>query len=98
MSSDFETDARLILSDARGIYIPRDFCDGMDAGDAARLGVDFADVLTCQSGPDEECYWEAWQSILDSSCVTDANGRVWRLHQNGDLWEIPDDCEIPDFF
>lgn len=98
MSSDFETDARLILSDARGIYIPRDFCDGMDSDDAARLGVDFEDVLTCQAGPDHPNCWFAWDLILDAASVTDANGRVWRLYHDGDLWEIPEDCEIPDHF
>lgn len=98
MSSNFETDARLILSDAWGINIPRGFCDGMDADDAARLGVDFADILTCQAGPDHPDYWEAWDCILDAASATDDTGRVWRLYQDGDLWEIPEDCEIPDHF
>lgn len=96
MASTFENDARLIISDHWGIYIPQRFCAGLTADDAARINVDFKDVEICRAGPDEELYCEAWQSILDSSCVTDANGRVWRLYQNGDLWEIPDDCEVPD--
>lgn len=98
MASTFENNARLILSDGHGIYIPQLFCDGFDAADAARINVDFKDVEICQAGPDEEWYWEAWQSILDSCSFTDADGKVWRLWQDGDLWEIPDDCEIPDFF
>lgn len=97
MSSTFETDARLIIGDHWGIYIPQRFCDSMDANDAHRIEVSYSDVLTCQSGPDHPNYWDAWQEILSDARVTDANGRVWRLHQNGDLWEIPDDCEIPDF-
>lgn len=98
MASTFENDARLVLSDGHGVYIPQLFCAGFTADDAATINVDFKDVEICQAGPGEELYWEAWQSILDSSCVTDTSGRVWRLWQVGDLWEIPDDCEIPDFF
>ena len=97
MQLTFE-DSRLILSDSRGIYIPRDFCDGMGADDAARIGVSIDDVLICQAGPEHEWYWESWQSILDSATVTDANGNNWRLYQSGDLWEIPADCELPDHF
>jgi hypothetical protein len=97
MQLTFE-DSRLILSDSRGIYIPRDFCEGMGADDAARIGVSFDDVLICQAGPDHEWYWESWQSILDSANVTDANGNRWQLYQSGDLWEIPADCELPDYF
>lgn len=98
MSSTFETDARLIIGDQWGIYIPQRFCAGFNADDAASRNVDVRDVEICQAGPEEACYWEVWQSIVDSYSFTDANGRVWRLYQDGDLWEIPDDCEIPDFF
>jgi len=97
MASTFENDARLIIGDSWGIYIPQRFCDGFDADDAARINVDFKDVEICQAGPGEEWYWEAWQSILDSCGFTDADCRVWRLYQNGDLWEIPEDCEFPEF-
>lgn len=98
MTSTFENDARLIIGDHWGIYIPQRFCDGLTAEDAARITVDFKDVEICQTGPGEELYWEAWQSILDSCSFTDTNGRTWRLYQNGDLWEIPADCEFPDLF
>lgn len=96
----FENDARLILSDARGVYIPRDFCDGMDESDAKRLNVNYADIQCCQAGPEpeNEWYWEAWQSILDSAEVTDQHGIVWCLHQDGDLWEYPKGCELPEMF
>ena len=97
MASTFENDARLILSDWHGIDIPRVFCKGMGPDDAERLGVDYDDIVVCQSGPDNELYWESWVAILDSASVTDATGRVWRLYQNGDLWEIPEDCEFPEF-
>jgi hypothetical protein len=96
----FENDARLILSDARGIYIPRDFCEDITEQECANLSIDWDDVQCCQAGPepDNEWYWEAWNSIEQNLLFTDSKGEQWRIYQNGDLWEVPADCEIPDFF
>jgi len=94
----FENDARLVLSDGHGVYIPQLFCDGMDESDARRIGVDFEDIQICQSGPDHEWYWESWQAILDSAEVTDQHGNRWGLLQNGDLWEYPIGCDIPEMW
>jgi hypothetical protein len=86
----------LVCDDQWGIYIPQRWCDGITESDCAALGIDWHDVETCQSGPDEEWYWEAWQSILDSAAMTDDNGTTWRLYQDGDLWEVPDGFSFDD--
>jgi hypothetical protein len=46
-------------------------------------------------GPDHEWYWEAWISIIDNA-VIESNGVRWRLHQEGDLWEVPEGYEWPE--
>lgn len=96
-----DTDCRLILSDAHGQYIPRIYCEDMTEEMAEEISVDYADVLICQSGPDSELYWEAWQSILDSAEITEPatlkeEASLWRLIQNGDLWQVRADVEIPE--
>ena len=91
-----DTDCRLILSDSHGQYIPQLFCADLTQADAEAMGIDPQDVKDCQLGPDNEFYWEAWQSILDAAESTDSHGIKWRLEQNGDLWEIRADAEIPD--
>ncbi len=85
----------LVLSDAHGIYIPQLFCSDIDEEWAQKAGIDWEDVTICQSGPDHEWYWEAWQAILDDAAITN-NGVTWRLHQDGDLWEYPEGYEWPD--
>lgn len=85
----------LVLSDTCGIYIPQLFCSDIDEHWANYAGVDYADVLVCQEGPDHEWYWEAWQAILDNASIT-SDGVTWRLHQDGDLWEVPDGYEWPE--
>ena len=77
----------LLLSDARGVYIPRDFVESFDL---TRWGLDpdSWDVQTCAKGPDgNEHYWDAWTQILDRAEYRH-DGNVWRLHQDGDLWAI----------
>ena len=79
---------QLLLSDARGIYIPRDFVDGFDL-DKWGLDPDSWEVQTCLKGPsyENDDYWEAWASILDKAEFKEA-GHTWRLNQDGDLWAI----------
>ncbi len=91
-----DADCRLILSDSHGIYIPKMYCESLSEEDAEEMGIDWEDVQTCQSGPDAELYWDAWQSICDAAEITDENGDKWRLVQNGDLWEIRADVELPE--
>lgn len=96
-----ETDSRLLLSDSHGIYIPQLYCQGISKSEAKELCLDWWAVETCQHGPDEEFYWDAWQSILDSAEITEPatlkqQESIWRLHQNGDLWMVRSDVELPE--
>ena len=83
----------LVLDGAHGIYIPQLWCSDITEEECPTLHIQWSDVQCCQSGPDEEWYWEAWQSILDTCHMTDGAGTTWRLHQDGDLWEVPDGFE-----
>jgi len=74
--NDYRVDS-LILSSARGVYIPRDFAT--DYG-ACIKGDSLADDLTClERGPDDEYYWEAWDRVLDGAVLVDTDGREFTL-------------------
>ena len=83
-----------ILSDARGIYIPRDFiCD--DYNDVAiehckawGLTEDNKEYWIDAADPDSDWYWEAWDWILSNAEYIDADGNKYFLHQDGDLWGL----------
>jgi len=90
-----DTDCQFLLGDSHGIYIPQLYCSDISEDDCEDLSVSWEDVRLCQSGPDEELYWDAWQSICDSASWEE-NGSEWRLLQNGDLWAVKADCEIPE--
>jgi hypothetical protein len=83
----------LWLSDSRGVYIPRDFATCFADRDKHVSGVHMEYWLTLEAGPDHEWYWEAWQDICDNAIVTDESGVRYRLHQDGDLWLIPEGME-----
>jgi hypothetical protein len=90
-----DTDCQLLLCDSHGIYIPKLWSWGVSEDDCEDFSISWEDVKLCQSGPDEELYWEAWQSILDSA-EYEEGGEMWRLLQNGDLWAVKADCEVPE--
>lgn len=77
---------QLLLSDARGVYIPRDFVQGFDV---TKWGLDPESwaVVTCND-PDAEGYWDAWSDICEEARHVDKDGIEWTLWQDGDLWAV----------
>jgi hypothetical protein len=84
-------DVTLWLSDARGVYIPRDFAASFVDRDKNVTGVSKEDWTCLETGPtpENEWYWEAWQSVCDNAKVTDENGAIYTVYQDGDCWLIP---------
>lgn len=84
----------LILSDARGIYIPRDFvCDDNNeiaVEHCAAWGLTEAngDMWKSAADPESEHYWEDWDYILNNARYKDDEGHVYTLYQDGDLWGL----------
>ena len=74
----------LLLSDSRGIYIPRDFIQNFDL-EQWHIKEDYQDVLSI---PDNEEYWYIWDHILLFAYFVDEQGNKWELYQDGDLWAI----------
>ena len=81
----------LILSDAHGVYIPRDFvCD-----DYNELAKEYCEAWHIRPGdaeilqnPEHEFYWGTWDDVLQYAYFEDAEGNRYTLHQDGDLWGL----------
>jgi len=97
MSQHHNPEPALVLSGGHGVFIPQLFCADITQEEAELMCVNWEDVQTCQAGPDQEWYWESWDSILQSASFTDENGTTWTLHQDGDLWEIPEGFTFPEW-
>jgi hypothetical protein len=84
----------LILSDARGIYIPRDFLTDQYNETAWEhcnaWGLTKENLACWQEAlkPDDDYYWEAWNWVLENAKYTDKDGSVYHLYQDGDLWGL----------
>ena len=75
---------QLLLSDARGVYIPRDFVDNFDLN---KWHVD-QKYIHLLSSPDNEWYWDYWDVVCSVAYFVDEHNNKWRLCQNGDLWAV----------
>lgn len=83
-----ENSMELYFSDARGIYIPRDFAESLDEQayleqtDLVKQAIDYVRL-----GPDQEHYWDEW-TIIEQGFSLIQNNVELTLHQSGDLWLV----------
>ena len=78
----------LLLSDARGIYIPRDFAQNFNFDVDGWQGVSQED-RDALSDPENVDYWETWDRVLSNAhYIDETSGWIYHLHQDGDLWAI----------
>lgn len=99
----------LFLSNARGVYIPRDFAEMIDRdrlkcdnGAIHELEETLDFLIECDPyGEDSDLYWSEWQALIDN-CYIEHNGYTWRLWHDGDLWlyreELMTEEEKQNFF
>lgn len=86
----------LLFDSNRGVFIPMHFEEEMLH--EAIQNVDAQDFESLAAGPDSEFYWEAWESVLNSAVVTmPETGKRYTLHQDGDLWMVPEDWTEDDW-
>ena len=78
------TGVSLLLSDTRGIYIPRDFVECFDL-DQWHINSKYVHWL---SSPADELYFDCWDIVLCNAYLIDENGNKWQLLQDGDLWAV----------
>lgn len=83
----------LWLNDARGVYIPRDFAGCFQDRAKNVSGVEPGEWEFLEAGPEAAWYWETWDNVLSNAVVTDNEGVRFRLHQDGDLWLVPEGME-----
>lgn len=85
----------LFLSDARGVYIPRDFANEIRRD--CLSGVDDAALDILRTGPDHPLYWDVWADVESSAVVTDPeSGVAYYVYQDGDCWLLPEGMIVDD--
>ena len=90
-----ETEPLLYLDGSRGIYIPQDFA--LETKRECIEGVDDEALAILKEGPEHDFYWEAWDEVLDNAVLTDpVSKQHFTLHQDDDLWLVPEGYEFPE--
>lgn len=89
-------DMMLWLSDARGVYIPRDFANSFADRAKSVLGVSEEDWTILEAGPENDLYWDVWNDVEQNAIVTDDDGVKYRVYQDGDCWLVPEGMEWSD--
>lgn len=96
MNAPTKPEPMLWLNDARGVYIPRDFATSFSDRAKHVRGVNAEDWTILEAGPDHEDYWDTWCTVVDSARVINDDGVVHTVHQDGDVWLIPEGMEWDD--
>lgn len=88
-----------LIDGAHGIYVPQIF---VKAYALYNWGITDADAEILLYGPDHADYRDTWDSVLQSARYTAEDGRVYSLHQDGDLFAVAygalTDDEYREFF
>jgi hypothetical protein len=87
------TEPTCIIDGAHGIYIPQVWAKRYGVQAVISANVDEEDVRILLSGPDEEFYWESWESVLDDYSH-EVNGVKHYIYQQDDLFEYPETYEF----
>ena len=82
--SDIKSGLACLLNDAHGQFIPAKF---IECYNPATWGVT-ADDQKELSSPDNQYYWETWESVEQYATFTDESGNRWHLYQDGDLYAV----------
>ena len=77
----------LLCDSHHGVYIPQIMVGRLVSAGWQGIPDWCAEILS--AGPDHDDYWEAWAHVQDHATFTDADGSVWYLWQDGDLWAVP---------
>ena len=76
----------LLLSDSRGIYIPRDFINQFRGWKGYGKGK-YPEYKSILSDPENEDYWDAWDTLLNKLTKI-IEGCKYSLFQDGDLFAV----------
>jgi len=83
---DFDFEKAILAVDSHhGIYAPQFFIEEF-ADKMVGLPDDVKQDLL--AGPDNENYWDAWETVVDNCTVT-IDGNQYSIYPGEDVWLIP---------
>ena len=89
------TDQIILAVDSHnGRYSMEHLIESYDFDNASELQ-EHIDMCKTVDNEENEGYYDSWNYILDNALITH-KGITYRLEQNGDIWFVPVDIEVPE--
>lgn len=80
-------DSMLMFDSASGIFIPQRFAEEVRREYIFNVDQEDLDILEYGPEPENEHYWDAWVTVLDTAQFLYGN-ELYRMEQDGDVWMV----------
>lgn len=89
----------LLIDEVVGVYIPQEFAKIYGHNILGKDNTHYYDLsddlVILKEGPEHSEYWEAWEEVLKYAKIRidgpRGNETIYTLHQDGDLWAVPEE-------
>ena len=78
---------KCIVDGANGVFVPMVFAQTVNRALLSGVTAETLDYLAKKESLEDEGFWDAWDSVLNNARITH-NGKIYHLHQDGDLFAI----------
>lgn len=92
MKATTKLEMKCLVGSGAGIYVPMCFASNYEMK-AWGVSEENQEIL---KNPDHDLYWDTWDDVLNLASFTDDKGQKWSLHQDEDLFAVPDGYEWPE--
>ena len=76
-----------IVNAAHGVFVPMLFARTVNRALLSGVTTEDLDYLAKEESTEDDGFWDTWDSVLNNARITH-NGKIYHLHQDGDLFAI----------
>ena len=76
-----------IVDGSHGVFVPKVFAQTINRELLSGVSGETLDYLAKEESLEDDGFWDAWDSVLNNARITH-NGKIYHLHQDGDLFAI----------
>lgn len=76
-----------IVNSAHGVFAPMVFAQTVNRELLSGVSVETLDYLAKEDSIEDDGFWDVWDSVLNNARIAH-NGKIYHLHQAGDLFAI----------
>ena len=88
---------KCIVDGRHGVFVPQWFAQTVNRALLSGVTTEDLDYLAKEGSIEDDGFWDIWDSVLNNARITH-NGKIYHLHQDGDLFAIDWDNLADDEF